>query len=120
MKVTKIDYSLSSDEPGLAKRYLILDNMTNIRFGAYFKAFHEKCMDLQKRDAFVQGTNIIVTCTLEELQYQVNLINSICEQATRAIQADMEQRRREAEEVNRREREQTTKAHAVFKSIKFE
>ncbi|HBR1176904.1 MULTISPECIES: hypothetical protein [Klebsiella] len=119
MKITGVDFEKSSVEEGMADRYLIIDNITNARFSEFFESELRSHPSMHKRRAVVQGSYVIVTCPLDELQAQVKLLNEICSRVEVKIREHVEDIKRRHEEERQAENLKKDAAHNVFKGLKF-
>lgn len=120
MKITGIDRAKSTNELGEAKRYLVVEGMNNINAPSYFKALHAENQSQFKRDAILSGSYIIVTCRLDELQDQINILNPICAKVTEKVQQHIEDAKRRAAEERQIQEAALKTADDAYNALKFD
>lgn len=119
MKIVNIDMELSSTEMGADSRYLILESVPNLKWINMFRHIHNNLKDPAKRTIDISGKNIIVICPMDEIQYQIDTLNSLCRQTDdQIIAAHEESLRREKERVRLIE-EKKQAAREEFGKLKF-
>lgn len=119
MKVAGIHKVTSSTEEGLGDRYLILSEIPTHDWKRTFSHNHHHSMVLNKRPMSFSGNQIAVNCTMDELQDQIDLINSICQKTDADLIAAYEQAQREEQERAQRAQEKRARAEAQYDKLKF-
>lgn len=119
MKIIKIDMDLSSPEMGVGSRYLVLDRVPNLQWQTVFKELHRQLMDTSKRAVELAGDHLIVNCPMEEIQHQIDTLNSLCKQTDDQISAAHEEAQRREQERVRQAEEKRKAAKEEFRKLKF-
>lgn len=119
MKIINIDMNLSSPEMGVGTRYLVLDRVPNIEWQNWFKEIHKQLKDPAKRTVDVSGNNLIVNCTMDEIQYQIDTLNSLCRQTDDKIFAEHQEAQRREQDRVRQAEEKRRAAREEFGKLKF-
>jgi len=119
MKIAGINKDISSTEEGLGDRYLILSEVPTHDWKRTFSHNHLSSMVLNKRSVSFSGNQITVNCTMDELQGQIDLLNSICEKTDADLLAAYEQAQREEQERAQRDQDKRARAEAQYDKLKF-
>lgn len=119
MKIVGINKDISSFENGMGDRFLILDNVADAEFIHIFNDLHKRNMALNKRAVSLSGRQLIVKCPMDEIQSQVELINTIFMQTDRYISDAQEKQRIAHEEKIRIVQEKRAAAQSEFDKLKF-
>lgn len=119
MKIVSIDMNSSSSEQGMGSRHLKLDFAPSHEWKAIFSELHKNLIDFNKRDAYVLGSNIVVNCCMDELQYQIDSLNGICADADERLLAKQEQEQAQERERNRQMQEKRNQANEQYGKLKF-
>jgi len=120
MRIIGIDQEMSSTNAQMGARYFQLDGVPDARWAEGFMQCHRQEFDMMKRAVTVQNTWVIVECPFDEMQHQINFLNSICDKVNAAIIAD-EQKAQEAqlqEKISEEEKRKVAQAH--FSKLKFD
>lgn len=119
MKIININMDLSSSEIGEGPRYLVLDHVPNLQWNTVFRHLHKQLMDSGKRAVELSGKNIIVNSAMDEIQYQIDTLNALCQQTDDQIVAAHEESQRREQERVRLAEEKRKAAREEYGKLKF-
>lgn len=119
MKIAGINKNISSTEEGLGDRYLVFSENLTQDWKRVFLHNHHHSLELNKRSISFTGNQISVNCTMDELQGQIDLINSICQKTDADLLAAYEKSQREEQERVQLAQDKRARADAQYDKLKF-
>lgn len=119
MRIIGIDEVNSSHEEGNAERWLTLDEYPSPEWCDCFGAAHKNYFSTSKRQTWVNGRTIVVTCTLDEVQSQIEFLNKICSQATHEWEHLLAREKQAKEDREQEALDKKTKAEDIYRNLKF-
>ncbi len=119
MKINGIDRHKSSNESGIAKRYFTLSGNVSPTWNAFFHEYFENYHSPNKRKLYLERNTIVVECSLDEIQTQLDLLQVACVEIDKRCQRYIEQEQEQRVAHENAEKEKRKTADEAYKNLKF-
>ncbi|WP_447870465.1 hypothetical protein [Serratia fonticola] len=119
MKIIGITSHRSSKVQGMGDRYLQLESHPEPGWVNFFNDTYSNYFSTSKRRARIEGDQLVINCTLDEIQSQIIVMQEQLLRATNRFNQNEIQLKLESEAQEAALKEQEDIANNVFNNLKF-
>ncbi|WP_215846728.1 hypothetical protein [Candidatus Pantoea bituminis] len=119
MKITGLNKDKTSTNESMGERWFTLDETGSPLWGSFYDQAYQSLFDMMKRKSEWHPGHIVVRCSLDEMQHQINVINKLCKMADELLTQHHEKMEKDRQEALSRSEKERYKADDVFNNLKF-